>query len=265
MTTHDAPASPSVPAPATAVSATAATATAGPAVQLARRALGQLLDRRVWAPGSQLPGERALAQRVGVSRSSLRQALALLEDEGRVHSSPQRGWFVATDVVSEPPSVLKSFTDIARARGLTATARLLRREVRPAGYEESARLRIAPAAEVLEIVRVRGLDDVPVCLDTTVLVRSRARALEDADLTDRSLFAELEARAGVRVMHSTYTARADGAQPLEAELLRVPPGTPVLVGEEVTYDQSDTPVLLGRAVYRGDAYRLEATLHRSSD
>lgn len=263
VTTHDATASPSVPAPATAVSSPAATA--GPAVQLARRALGQLLDRRVWAPGSQLPGERALAQRVGVSRSSLRQALALLEDEGRVHSSPQRGWFVATDVVSEPPSVLKSFTDIARARGLTATARLLRREVRPAGYEESARLRIAPAAEVLEIVRVRGLDDVPVCLDTTVLVRSRARALEDADLTDRSLFAELEARAGVRVMHSTYTARADGAQPLEAELLRVPPGTPVLVGEEVTYDQNDTPVLLGRAVYRGDAYRLEATLHRSSD
>ncbi|MGW6458986.1 GntR family transcriptional regulator [Streptomyces sp. NPDC055078] len=238
---------------------------AGPAVQLAHHELVQLLDRRVWVPGSRLPGERALAARVGVSRSSLRQALARLETEGRVHASAQRGWFVSTDVVSEPPSLLRSFTEIARERGLRPTARLLHRGVRPATYDESARLRVAPASEVLEISRLRGLDEVPVCVDTTVLVRSRAPGLETADLTDRSLFAVLEEVAGIRVMRSAYTARADGADPALAELLRVPAGTPVLVGEEVTCDPQDVPVLLGRAVYRGDAYRFEATLHRTTD
>ncbi|MFJ6659004.1 GntR family transcriptional regulator [Streptomyces sp. NPDC091377] len=238
---------------------------AGPAVQLAHHELVQLLDRRVFVPGSRLPGERALAARVGVSRNSLRQALATLESEGRVHSSAQRGWFVSTDVVSEPPSLLKSFTDIARERGLRPTARLLHRRVRPATYDESARLRVAPASEVLEISRVRGLDEVPVCVDTTVLIRSRAPGLESADLTDRSLFAVLEEVAGIRVMRSAYTAQAVAADPAVAELLRLPAGAPVLVGEEVTCDPQDVPVLLGRAVYRGDAYRFEATLHRTAD
>lgn len=238
---------------------------AGPAVQLAHQELVQLLDRRVWVPGSRLPGERALATRVGVSRSSLRHALARLEAEGRVNASAQRGWYVSTDVVSEPPSLLRSFTEIARERGLRPTARVLHRKVRPATYDESARLRVAPASEVLEISRLRGLDEVPVCVDTTVLIRSRAPGLETADLTDRSLFGVLEEIAGIRVTRSAYTARADGADPVLAGLLRLPAGTPVLVGEEVTCDAQDIPVLLGRAVYRGDAYRFEATLHRSSD
>jgi GntR family transcriptional regulator len=226
--------------------------------------LAQALDRREFPAGSRLPGERALAQRLGVSRSSLRLALAGLEREGRVHSSAQRGWFVSTEMVSEPPSQLKSFTDIARDRGLTPTARLLGRRVRPAGFEEAVRLRIAPASAVVEITRVRGLDSVPVCLDTTVVIRGRAQALETADLENSSLFALLE-EAGVPVLRSHYTAHADAADAFTAEVLRVPAGSPVLIGEEVTFDRNEAPVLLGRAVYRGDAYRFETTLHRSTE
>ncbi|MYV98716.1 GntR family transcriptional regulator [Streptomyces sp. SID3343] len=237
---------------------------AGPAVQLAHRALAQALDRREFPAGSRLPGERALAQRLGVSRSSLRLALAGLEREGRVHASAQRGWFVSTEMVSEPPSLLKSFTDIARDRGLTPTARVLGRRVRLATYEEAVRLRIAPASEVVEIIRVRGLDSVPVCLDTTVVIRGRAPALETADLENGSLFAFLE-EAGVYVLRSNYTAHADAADAHTAEVLRVSAGSPVLIGEEVTFDRSEVPVLLGRAVYRGDAYRFETTLHRGTE
>ncbi|MFI1380357.1 GntR family transcriptional regulator [Embleya sp. NPDC020886] len=237
---------------------------AGPAVQLAYRALAQALDRREFPAGSRLPGERALAQRLGVSRSSLRLALAGLERDGRVHASAQRGWYVSTDVVSEPPSVLRSFTDIARDRGLTATARLLTRRVRLTSYEEAVRLRVAPASEVVEITRVRGLDSVPVCLDTTVVVRDRAPVLETAELENRSLFALLE-EAGVHILRSQYTAHADAADAFTAEVLRVPAGSPVLIGEEVTFDRGETPVLLGRAVYRGDAYRFETMLHRGTE
>lgn len=237
-------------------------ASAGPAVQLAHQQLSRLLDQRVWMPGSQLPGERALAKRVGVSRSSLRLALAILEAEGRVHASAQRGWFVRADMVSEPPSVLKSFSEVARARGLTASARVLSCELRSATYEEAQRLRAAPASPVVEIVRVRGLENVPVCVDTTVLARAQ-ETVASADLTDISLFSLLE-DSGVHVMRSAYTAHAEAADHRIADLLGIPLGSPVLVCDEVTHDRTDTPVLLGRAVYRGDAYRFEATLLRGA-
>ncbi|WTW95686.1 GntR family transcriptional regulator [Streptomycetaceae bacterium NBC_01309] len=263
MTPEDAPPSADAATDALPAADAAPTAAAGPAVQLARQRLVRLLDAREWMPGSQLPGERALAKQIGVSRSSLRQALARLEAEGRVHASAQRGWFVRSDMVSEPPSLLKSFSEVARERGLTATARVLSREVRAATYEEAQRLRTAPTSPVLELVRVRGLDDVPVCVDTTVILGTHAGALPSEDLTDKSLFGLLE-DGGVRVTRSAYTAHAEAADHRIAELLRISAGSPVLVCDEITHDQNDAPVLIGRAVYRGDAYRFEATLLRGA-
>ncbi|MDJ1137376.1 GntR family transcriptional regulator [Streptomyces iconiensis] len=235
----------------------------GPAVALARTRLLERLDREEFPPGAQLPGERQLAKETGVSRSSLRNALALLKSEGRLDSSAQRGWFVRAGVVSEPAGVLQSFTDIARARGLVATGAVLVQQVRSADFDEAGKLRIAPASDVVHLVRVRALDGLPVCVETSVLPRARVPELEQADMTDRSLFAAIEELGGRRVSRSHYAAQACGADAHQAELLRIGPGEPVLVCEEITVDQSNTPVLLGKSVYRGDAYRFESVLHRS--
>jgi GntR family transcriptional repressor for pyruvate dehydrogenase complex len=47
-----------------------------------------------FAPGSQLPSERDLAQRMGVSRSSVREAIRLLVGQGLIEIRPRRGLFV---------------------------------------------------------------------------------------------------------------------------------------------------------------------------
>lgn len=235
----------------------------GPAVSLARTRLLERLDRGEFPPGAQLPGERQLSRETGVSRSSLRNALALLKSEGRLDSSAQRGWFVRTGVVSEPAGVLRSFTDIASARGLAATGSVLIQQVRKADFDEAAKLRVAPASDVVHLVRVRSLDSLPVCVETSVLPRARIPELERADMTDRSLFTAIEELSGARVSRSHYAAQACGADAHQAELLRIGLGEPVLVCEEITVDQTSTPLLLGRSVYRGDAYRFESVLYRS--
>src|SRR5262245_61552618 len=96
-----------------------------------RRLLGEL-HRGVFPPGSRLPGERELSVLLGVSRTTLRQALATLEAGGRVTRSAQRGWFVAPQTFGEPPSTLVSFTEMARSRGLTPVTRVLVQRRRPA-------------------------------------------------------------------------------------------------------------------------------------
>lgn len=217
----------------------------------------------MYLPGSRLGGERELSRTVGVSRTTLRQALRRLANEGRVQPSAQRGWFVANRVVGEPPSVLQSFTEMALARGLRPSASLLSRQVRPASLDEAERLGVAPASSVLEIARLRGLDDVPICIDRTILVHARAEALADADLTDRSLFTLLEELADIYVARSSYAVHAHAADPDVASLLNLEVGAPVLVGEDSSFDEDDRPILLARVTYRGDAYRFEATLYRS--
>jgi GntR family transcriptional regulator len=224
-----------------------------------------LLDgirRGVLTPGSRLPGERDLAVRIGVSRATLRRALTRLAEEGHLDASSQRGWFVRRQVVGEPASVLQSFTEMAQARGLRASARILQQRRRTASIDEAAQLRIAPSAPVLEMRRLRAMDDVPVCVDTTVLVGALVQPLVEADLTDRSLYQALRDDCGLVVARSSYTVQADVADAGTAKLLDLPLGAPVLVGQETTYDEHGTPILLGAAIYRGDAYRFEADLYR---
>lgn len=233
-----------------------------PVGKSARRSIMTAIENGVFSPGERLPGERSLANQLGISRESLRQALKELAEDGAVTSSPQRGWFVAVNMVSDPPNELQSFTDMARARGLEPTTQVLDVQQRPAQFEEARRLALAPASPVLELRRLRSLDGVPFSLDQTVVALGRTPGLSDVDMNNASLYQALEEVCGVQVTRSNYSVRADAADETAAALLRLDPGMPVLVGEEVTFDLTDLPVLCGELTYRADAYRFEATLYR---
>jgi len=47
-----------------------------------------------WAPGERLPSERALAERLAISRPALREAVKRLEGAGLIEIRPRRGLFV---------------------------------------------------------------------------------------------------------------------------------------------------------------------------
>ncbi len=233
------------------------------------RGLRTVLTTRVHAgrypPGTRLPGERELAGELGVSRASLRRALQQLEREGLLEASSKRGWFVPSNAVGEPPSTLQSFTEMATARGQRPSATILRIGARTPSPTEAAALAIAADRPVVELIRLRAIDDQPVGHDTSVLVADRVEGILDADLTDRSLFGWLEQQAGIRLLRSSYVLRA-GMMPAElTTLLKVPDVAPALFADEVTYDSEQHPVMVGRLVYRADAYHFRSDLFRPRD
>lgn len=238
-------------------------ATTGAAVTLAYKSISEAIRRGVYPANSRLPSERELAATTGVSRSTLRHALIALSEEGVVRSSSQRGWFVASRVLSEPPSVLQSFTEMAEARGLTPSTRVLEQKVRSATFDEASKLGIAPTSGVLELRRLRSFDRIPVCYDINILARG-VDELAAIDFTDRSLYRSLQELCGIRVARCSYSVQAIGASPEIASLLSIEVGEPVLAGRETTFSDNETPLSLGSTFYRGDAYRFEADLYRPS-
>jgi len=211
---------------------------------------------------SQLPGERTLAEQLGVSRATVRQILSALADTGIVYPSANRGWFVAGGSLSEGPNVLRSFTELAAERGLIATSRVLKQQLRSATLDEAEKLGIAPAAQVVEIERLRGMDGVPVCIEDSCLPLARFPGLDEVDLTNKSLHAVLAMAYDVTVSRCDYEVQAQAAPEQVASLLGVKPGFPLLVGYETTYDSHEHPVETGRSMFRGDAYRFRASLFR---
>jgi GntR family transcriptional regulator len=227
-----------------------------PAVEGAYRVLLDHVGSGIYRAGSRLPGERDLAREVGVSRATLRLALALLADEGLIVAATNRGWFVRGDITSEPPSALRSFTEMARARGATPHTRVLVQRERAATADESAQLRIASGAAVVELERLRLLDDVAICLDHTVLPISLVPALPMAQMEDASLYEYLRA-LGIDIVRSAYTVRAELMGERVGTLLGVPPESPALVAEELTMGPDGTPILAATLRYRADAYRFQ--------
>lgn len=224
------------------------------------RLRGWVLGGR-YAANGRLPGERRLSEQLRVSRGTVRAALQYLAADGLIRPAPQSGWFIAQGPLEEPPHTLISFTEMAQARGLEPATRVVGHTVRGVSLAEADDLHVSPTTEVLELHRVRSLSGAPVCFDRSVVSLERVPGLDLAELSDRSLFAEIE-RLGVRPARSDFTLQACAADAGTAAALLIAEGTPVLMGVEVCTTQDGAPILLGRSIYRGDAYRFSATLFR---
>src|SRR5712691_10355636 len=109
------------------------------------------------APGDRLPAEQDLAAWFGVSRMTLRHALAELARRGLVTKAVGRrgGTFVAAPKLEQDLTTLAGFSEQLRRHGMVAGARVLSATLRPAGPAAAAALQIGQDGQVYEIRRVR--------------------------------------------------------------------------------------------------------------
>ncbi len=77
-----------------------------------RRIVGMIFDGRL-SPGTRLPSERELSEKLGVSRTTLRDAMSRLQARGYVESRSKSGNFVCTAI---PQAVSQPIEDVVAAQ-----------------------------------------------------------------------------------------------------------------------------------------------------
>ena len=221
-----------------------------PAYRQIEEQLLELIGAGVLAPGTRVPPERELAQRLAVSRMTLRQALDGLARRGLLVRAGGRGSFVAEPKVDQDLRVLRTYPDELRDLGLEDRTRLLRGGETGATARVAAALGLERGARVCEVERLRSAGSQPFVLETAWFP---VGLLEPATL-DGSLWDALAA-AGRRVCRAVERLEPILAGPAEAALLDVQPGAPLMLVERTAFDAEDGPVEFAVAVFRGDRAR----------
>jgi len=221
----------------------------------------QLADRLISAirAGSQaeprarvLPSEAELAVHFGISRPTVRQAMAHLVSLGLVTRSRGRGTFVAASRIKHDLNL--AFEDEMRIAHRRVEFRVLRRTAIVPPTTVAERLRLAAAEPVDFVERLRLVDGEPFAHEQRFFPSLLGKRLNQAALESKAIISLLAAVLGAPPARVTNTMRAVPADKVGGALLGVDVGTPLLETEHTYMDDGGTPLLHGIVRFRGDAF-----------
>jgi GntR family transcriptional regulator len=226
------------------------TATSAPLYHQLRKRMRHAIESGLLQVGDALPSERELAEVLGLSRVTVRKAISGLVTEGLLTQQQGAGTFVAPRV-EQALSLLTSFSEDMRARGMIPGARWIDCGTGLANPEEALALALSPGAKVSRLQRLRTANDKPMTLEQTTMPRE---FLPDPGVIGDSLYDHL-IETGCRPVRALQLLRAFAVEEEEdAELLALPLGSPVLYIERRAFLESGQVVEFTRSLYRGDSY-----------
>ncbi len=217
-------------------------------------------------PGDRFPSEAAIRERYGVSRATVRQALAELEASGVLRKVQGLGSFVDQPKIRHVP-LLTSFTELASSQGFAPSHRVLSSAVEDVPADEGAELGLADGTRCRRLRRLFLADGTPIGLAETWLPTDRLRGHDDLLAVDRldegSLYEALQSPPiGLVLDHAVETISPGVADGPSAELLGCEPGTPVLLIRRLTFTPEGQTVESTRLVFMGDRYEYRVELQR---
>ncbi len=212
---------------------------------LVKSKLRGLIDQGIYPPGSQLPSETKLADMLGVSRTTLRQVLHLLEEDGVLVRRQGIGTYVRKThsfvlsplEASVPPSV------IIRSVGANPGTRSIEIVEEEANVTTANRLSIEPGSVIVKMEKIRTADSIPVLYSIDMFEKSILQNAQiPANLGER--VADLiEEMCDKRAVHSQCKVLPVVADNILSKKLGIEPSSPILLIDTVEYDEDEQPLI----------------------
>jgi GntR family transcriptional regulator len=214
-----------------------------------------------WQPGDMIPPEPELIRQYGVSRTTVRQVLDMLVNDGLIYRQQGRGTFVAHPTVEQALIRIVSFTEDMHQRGFEPGTRVLSLDLVPAPQDIAERLEVEPGEELARLVRLCLADGEPMSIEESHLIHRYCPGVLERDYASHTLRETLDRDYGIRWVRASQVIRAIPALKDVAQLLAIPYRSALLRIERVSYSQQNLPVEFLRTTYRGDRYALYNELH----
>jgi GntR family transcriptional regulator len=213
-----------------------------------------------YVPGRRLPAEEALAKELGVSRPTVRSALALLNDEGVISTRRGVGSFVSQPRVRQTLAHLETLDEAISEQGLSPSTEVLDYLFTSPNDAARKALLLESDSQVLFVRRLHLIDDEPIALVEISLPETLGAHFSRRDTEDHAFYDLLATRAGVELGTAVQSMRAESTSSFAARTLRTSEASPALVCERVTYAADGRPIIHALFTYRADRFEFRVTL-----
>jgi GntR family transcriptional regulator len=221
------------------------------------------IEQGVYQPGDLLPSESELMKTWMVSRITIRNAIKQLNAEGLVYTLHGRGTFVAEQKITNYLPSLTSLSKDVSKKGMTPRRLVLKLEVIEADKDIATRLHLSPGFPVIHFVRVTLADNEPIAVGYTYVPVSAVVPHQNqftVETLENSSFYQFLEEIGVHLFGGIQKISAAGANSLEAEVLHVDVGFPLIDSERVAFTRDHKYVEYTRMLARPDRIQWKVSL-----
>ncbi len=210
---------------------------------------------------SMIPTEKELSKMFDISRTTVRQTMAQLVQEGWLYRVKSKGTFVArTKIKQDFIRRLETYKEQMERLGYVPSTQLLALEATTMPDHIVSQANITPGMKAVYMFRRRFASGEPIVTVETYLPYDSCSFLMDHDMSSESMYDVLSTRETTRICRVTRVLEAVAANSQDSELLDVKRGKPIHYFKTIGYNKMDEPIEFSFARYRGDRNRFEVDL-----
>ena len=224
--------------------------------EITEQELRQAITRGTFRPGTQLPTEAELCQMLGVSRTVVREALRVLEEDGLVARRHGVGTFVRDRPILKNLNFNFGTTEMIESAGMTPGNSHLAIRSETADEEKAEQLRVVLGTPLITVERVRTADGRPVVYSLDTLPESLLKRAEfDPELfRTQSLYSILQTLLGQVIEYGIARLLPMTAPDDVAQKLQLPQNALIMYIVQTDYSPDDVPLVYSREYHLPDAF-----------
>ena len=226
--------------------------------KIADQLLGEFQSGK-WRDGAMLPSEAQLRACYGISRTTIRRALAVLEQGGHIERRQGLGSFFRSQKIGKPISSRVDFHSEGRTHGQQPATRALSFTARAPTLSEMAVFGPEARSGVVELQRLRLLNGQPTVAQTSILCHRAMADMKRADFENVSLYALLRDRFDLVVTRVSEALEAVNAPAEIARLMGLEAGAAMFNTHRIVEDQTGRVIELSDNYVRADRYYFSFT------
>lgn len=207
-----------------------------------------------YKPNDMFPSETELIEKYKVSRITVRKAMEMLSQDGLIEKKRGIGSIVKSGKIENSLSSIIDFNDNIKLYGYNSSTKMIKNYIKYANKEIAEALKIEENKKLVNIDRLRLVENYPICLESANLIYDRCPSVLNKDFSSESLRKFIKDEYNIIWKNATQKIMALNSDEYISNILNINKGDAIIYIERISYCLENVPLEYLQAYYRADSY-----------